>query len=160
LVTLILTLVLFYYYFITSESSYDLGFVEDDDIDLVETSDHAHRAMRYAKKVLEREREQNLQMPPPMSQSPDGLTRVGNWNGRHPLLEIISKAEMEWKSEMELRPWTVSILVACEGFNLTPTSLQMLTKSIEGSTEGLLPRHTRVSSAYYQLDAQCLQSPL
>lgn len=73
----------------------------------MEASDHARRARLDARRAMEQDRQQRAQSPSPMSRSLDGLVRVGDWSGRHPLLEIIATAEQEWKRELDIRPSTV-----------------------------------------------------
>ena len=48
-------------------------------------------------------------MSKPMARDHDGLTRVGDWNGRHPLLEIIQRAEDDNRKEFASRPATVCL---------------------------------------------------
>ena len=45
----------------------------------------------------------------PMARGHDGLTRVGDWVGRHPLFEIIQRAEDDFRKEIASRPATVRL---------------------------------------------------
>lgn len=45
----------------------------------------------------------------PMARGRDGLTRVGDWVGRHPLFEIIQRAEDDSRRENVARPATVRL---------------------------------------------------
>ena len=58
----------------------------------------SRKQARAIKKVLE-----------PMARCRDGLTRVGDWVGRHPLLEIIQRAEDDFRKETASRPATVRL---------------------------------------------------
>jgi hypothetical protein len=48
-------------------------------------------------------------VPEPMARGRDGLTRVGDWKGRHPLFEIILRAEDDFRKETASRPATVRL---------------------------------------------------
>jgi hypothetical protein len=45
----------------------------------------------------------------PMARGHDGLTRMGDWAGRHPLFEIIQRAEDDFRKENASRPATVRL---------------------------------------------------
>ncbi len=58
----------------------------------------SRKQARAIKKVVE-----------PMARGRDGLTRVGDWAGRHPLFEIIQRAEDDFRKEIASRPATVRL---------------------------------------------------
>ena len=114
------TLILFiffatvYYFFFkrSSQSEYDMEFMDDTDEDIVQHASQARKSHKEARLAMEREREWKARVRPPMTRSDDGLVRVGDWEGRHPLFEVIATAEQEWKTELDFRPSTVRVDMA------------------------------------------------
>jgi hypothetical protein len=107
--TLILFIILavIYFFFIRSDDNlHDMQF-DDNDEDIVQHPKRAHKEHAAALQALQKERERKAQTRPPMTRSRDGLIRVGDWEGIHPLLQIIDTAENQWKTEIDFRPSTV-----------------------------------------------------
>jgi hypothetical protein len=106
----LLALVAIYYFFIRPDDNpYDMQFIDDNDEDLVQHPSSAYRDRISAMRDVQKERQRKSRTRPPMTRSRDGLIRVGNWDGRHPLFEIIDTAEREWKAELDYRPSTVRL---------------------------------------------------
>lgn len=107
-----LVLSLTYYFGVRKQpGQYDMGFIDDNDESIVERSDHARKAHRSARKALAVARERKAQTRAPMTRSRDGLIRVGDYNGLHPLFDVIQTAERDWKAEVDFRPSTVCFFV-------------------------------------------------
>jgi hypothetical protein len=102
------------------QPEYDWGFLDDDSEDILgataATSKHGHQPGNT--KAPESSHDESgpgkqaraiNKKSEPMSQGGDGLTRVGDWEGRHPLFEVIQRAEDDFRKEIASRPATVRL---------------------------------------------------
>ena len=96
------------------EPDYDWRFLEDESEDILGApTRHSHQPGLKAPESAHDEpgaRKQAgaiTEMREPMARGRDGLTRVGDWKGRHPLFEIIQRAEDDFRKEVASRPATV-----------------------------------------------------
>jgi hypothetical protein len=145
----LLALVAIYYFLIRPDDNpYDMQFIDDNDEDLVQHPSSAYRDRISAMKAVQKERQRKARTRPPMTRSRDGLIRVGNWDGRHPLFEIIDTAEREWKAELDYRPSTVRLkrdrYVHTDSFS-SYRKLPSLTQLYTGS---LLLHRSRIFSTF------------
>lgn len=86
---------------------YDLSYMDDEDEILVARA-ASLLANASAQRFFGRSVQATMGLEQSMPAGPDGLTRVGTWTGRHPLLEMIHRAEVEHQVEILARPATVS----------------------------------------------------
>jgi hypothetical protein len=94
------------------EPDYDWRFLDDESEDILgaPTRYSRHPGETKASDSAQGSRKQAGAingLPEPMARGRDGLTRVGDWNGRHPLFEIIQRAEDDFRKEIASRPATV-----------------------------------------------------
>ena len=97
------------------ESDYDWRFLEDESEDILGAPtrySHQPGYMRASESTHDESGSRKQarainEMPEPMARGRDGLTRVGDWKGRHPLFEIIQRAEDDFRKEIASRPATV-----------------------------------------------------
>jgi hypothetical protein len=96
------------------QPEYDWRFLEDESEDIVAPAKYSHQS-GYAKTSGSFPDESGFskqtraKVPEPMTRGNDGLTRVGDWKGRHPLFEIIQRAEDDFTKETASRPATVRV---------------------------------------------------
>lgn len=115
--TLILFLALLFIYYLSRGDDNPYNLKKDEDVvDKYPDRDSKATAFRALQ-----EKKQKISPVSRLEPSKDGLIRVGNWvDRRHPLLEIIDRAEREWKKEVDFRPSTVRFAIAgyCRKANL------------------------------------------
>ena len=100
------------------QPDYDWQFLEDESEDLLGSptkNDHQQPDYAMAPGSSQDEYDSRKQAKAinkviePMARGRDGLTRVGDWVGRHPLFEIIQRAEDDLRKETAARPATVRL---------------------------------------------------
>ena len=95
------------------EPDYDWRFLEDEGEDILGApTRYSHqpgysRASESAESGSRKQARVINEMPGPMARGRDGITRVGDWKGQHPLFEIIQRAEDDFRKEIASRPATV-----------------------------------------------------
>ena len=100
------------------QPDYDWQFLEDESEDLLGSpmkDGHQQPGYAMAPGSFQDEYDSRKQakavnkVTEPMARGLDGLTRVGDWVGRHPLFEIIQRAEDDSRRETVARPATVRL---------------------------------------------------
>ena len=93
------------------QPEYDWQFLEDESEDILGIPTH-HLDNTMAPESFQGEhgsRKQARAINEPMARGHDGLTRMGDWVGQHPLFEIIQRAENDFRKEAASRPATVRL---------------------------------------------------
>ena len=106
------------------QPEYDWQFLEDESEDIlgIPTEYGHHPDNTVAPGSFQGEhgsRKQARAINKPMDRGHDGLTRMGDWVGRHPLFEIIQRAEDDFIKEVASRPATVRLCRHFQGTILT-----------------------------------------
>lgn len=149
----LLALIAIYYFLIRpNDNSYDMQFIDDNDEDIVQHPSSAYRDRISAIRAVQKERDRKARTMPPMTRSRDGLIRVGNWDGRHPLFEIIDTAERDWRLELDYRPSTVRLKRDRHTHADSCGSYRKLMNLTQLYMESLLLYRTRIFSTF------CLRS--
>ncbi|CAG8601696.1 2192_t:CDS:2, partial [Acaulospora colombiana] len=97
----ILLLCFCYFAIYDTREQYDLSFLEDNDEDIIPKTD---RNISYSGSLRQHRSSNWDHRGTSTSGAMDGLVHIEEQEGSHPLLQIISHAEQEWKNLMDARP--------------------------------------------------------
>jgi len=97
------------------QPEYDWRFLEDESEDILGIATYDHQpgytmepdSSRNGYDYSKEQARAISEAPEPMARGRDGLTRIGDWEGRHPLFEMIQRADDEFRKETASRPATV-----------------------------------------------------
>jgi len=97
------------------QPEYDWRFLEDESEDILGPPTEYSHQPDYTKRSESSQQDSGSrkqarvsnEMPGPLERGRDGLTRVGDWEGQHPLFEIIQRADDDFRKEVASRPVTV-----------------------------------------------------